>query len=575
MATHFYQGDPELPIYDYADLFAIVVAEAAPAPTRGASNGPSKRAPPPQNIEAAGGRNNYFTSIAGSMRARNMSDEAILAALTAENDALEDKLPADEILGIVKSVARYEASEARFFTCSDTGNGERFAHHNPDLRYLPERDVWVYWNGFRWADDPRGTIAGYQAIATVRKIPQEAEACKDSEVRQAVLSWAKKSESADRLSCVLRVAKFLPDVKVGSTMFDRDAWVLNVENGILDLRTGQLLPHARSAMCAKIARVRFVAGARHAVLDKYLEQATGGDPAFIGFLQRAMGYSLTGDTGAECIFLVLGPGGSGKTTLVEAFKDLLGDYSLTTAARTLLEKKSDSGHTSDVARMHGRRMICTSEIAKGKRLDAALVKSLTGGERIVARDIYAADAEFLPMGKFWLAANDAPGVADDDSGMWRRIIRVPFTRVIPEAERDPKIKEMLRKDPAARSALLSWALQGCLDWQSRGCGRQGLGVPPVVVAATKAYQAEQNPLRDFLDECCVLENGTTAVSDMRKAYAEYCRSSSIKPMPPFEFNQRMESLGCARVVGKPGGFETKSVKCWSGVTLVSAKPNAF
>ncbi len=549
--------------YDQADIFPI--AEGASLVSETAI--PAPRRKPPKSWEEAGGCDNYFTSVAGSLRARGFSHEAILAALTAENANLDDPLEDSRIERIAKSVSRYEPKERRFFACSDYGNAERFAHHNPDIRYSPELETWFYWNGIRWAKDPGGSVAAQQAMATVRGILHEAEACEDSEIRKAILGWARKSEAAERLSAVLRVARSLQDVVVKATAFDTDPWILNVENGILDLRSGDLKSHARGAMCSALAPVRFVPGARHEVLDRYLKVASGGDAEFEAFLQRAVGYSLTGDAGAESLFLLLGPGGSGKTTLVEAIKDMMGDYAATMSAKTIVEKRSESGHSSDIARLLGKRLVITSEIKKGKRLDAELVKSLTGGERIVARQIYEADAEFSPQAKFWVAANHTPAVDNDDSGMWRRLLRLPFDKPIPEADRDPAIKATLRNDPAARSALLAWGLQGCLDWQSRGKGRQGLAVPARVLEATKEYQEEQDPLRDFLDECCELKNGTAPVSSVRRAYADYCRACGVHPMPPHELNRRLELRGCQRTVEKDK--DRKCYKAWNGIILVS------
>jgi putative DNA primase/helicase len=550
---------PERPRYTLAEMRAIL-AEWAPAA--------EKRKPPPRTWQEAGGCDNFFTSLAGTMRSRGMSEDGILGALLIENDTLEEPMPRARIERIAKSVARYEPKgDAPAFKATDAGNAERFAYHNPDMRYCTDKGSWLFWDGQRWAEDVEGSVAAHRALLTVRRIDADVADSENAEIRAAMRQWARKSEGADRLSAMVRVAKTLPDSKCRVTAFDTDPWLLNVENGLLDLRRGELRPHDHRVMCSKLAPVRFVPGATHPVLDRYLAQATGGDSSFVSFLQRALGYSLTGNTGAECIFLVLGPGGSGKTTLVEAFKDLMGDYALTAAARTLLEKRSEGGHTSDVARMHGRRMICTSEIAKGKQLDSALLKSLTGGERITARNIWEADSEFIPMGKFWLAANDAPGVADDDSGMWRRIIRVPFTRVIPVEDRDPAIKNTLRSDPAARSALLAWALQGCLAWQAGGEGRQGLAVPAIVTEATEAYKAEQDPLGPFLEEQCeVGAERAVEVAALRREYADYCRGAGTKPVPPHDFNTRMEARGFTRAVRT---FGKHPAKAWLGLSLVS------
>ncbi len=491
-------------------------------------------------------RNSTLMSLAGSMRARGMTRDEIEVAISAVNDSrCSPALPTREIQQIAKHVSVYAPKRpAEAYALTDLGNAERFvAASMADLRYCKERKGWYSWTGQKWDDEGDG-FAHARAHDVVRSVRGEAAAGQDADQRKALWAWANKSESSERLRAMVAVAKDRRDIRCSVTDFDADPWALNCENGTLNLRTGQIEPHDPARMCSRLAPVRFVPGARHPTLDAYLDLVTESDPELIAFIQRCLGYSLTGNVGAEVLFLVLGPGGSGKTTLVEALKKMLGDYGGTVAAKTLLAKRASDGHTSDVARMHGRRMIGASEFEKGARLDAALVKGLTGGESIVARNIYEADFEFQPMAKFWLAANDPPVIDDNDTGMWRRVLRIPFDRVIPAEKRSDTAKQEMASDPGVRSALLAWALQGCLEWQARGGGINGLAAPAKVLNATAAYREESNPLADFVAELCeTAPEYTCPLADMKRAYKSWCIAERAQPMKLQEFKDRLAKLG--------------------------------
>jgi putative DNA primase/helicase len=550
------------------DFAEFIVADK---PARGAPEKPRASFSSPDSI-GSGQRNQTLVRIAASLRNKNLSQEALEAALLAENLAkCEPPLDEKEVLTIARWVEGKDGAGAEWRKCTDAGNAERFADaYQGRLLYCLEKQSWLEWTGAVWAAVDDVVAVGY-AIDVARKIADEAKGVDNSEVAEGIRGWAQRSESAERIGALVRLAKSLPRLRVSVAKLDADPWILNVENGALDLRTGNLLPHNPALLCSKLAPVRFVAGAQSPILDAYLDQVTGKDAAFVGFIQRALGYSLTGDTGAEVLFLLLGPGGSGKSTLVEGFRQLMGGYAAVADSRTLLSSKNENtGPRTDIARLHGSRMVIASEMDKGKALASGIVKSLTGRDTITCRRLYESEIEFLPTMKFWLAANDAPAIADDDSGLWRRVLRLPFMRTIPKDAQDPAVKAAILEDPGVRSALLSFAVQGCLDWQSRGKGRKGLAVPEIVTKATTDYQADSSPIVDFIDECCELgESFTCGIWELRDAYAQWVkRAGNGKGLSLRELNKRFEEIKCTRTTKWANG---KAVKMWSGVKLTEVQ----
>jgi putative DNA primase/helicase len=207
------------------------------------------------------------------------------------------------------------------------------------------------------------------------------------------------------------------------------------------------------------------------------------------------------------------------------------------------------------------------EVEEGKRLAESLIKILTGGDTVCARFLYAPEFEFTPQFKLWLAANEAPRIRDDDNALWRRILRVPFEHTIPEAERDPQVKLTLKDPEKAGPAILAWAVQGCLKWQA-----SGLKPPSSITTATTQFREEQDPLRDFLEECSEFNIGAIIpVTELRAAYDEWAKANGIRyPLGLKKFNRCLERKGCTKKTTNyvnDLGTE-RNGKCWHGVTLL-------
>jgi P4 family phage/plasmid primase-like protien len=450
------------------------------------------------------------------------------------------------------------------FALTDTGNAERLvAAFGQDVRYVPQGGYWMAWDETRWRKDDTGHLMRL-AKAVARSIYREAAGAVDDDSRAEIASHAKASESEKRRKAMVALASVEAAVVVTPDQLDADPWVLNVLNGTLDLRTGILRPHNRQNLITKLAPVVWDPTARSEVFDGFLARVLP-DVALRSFTQRMMGYGLTGSTAEEKLFLLNGPEATGKTTYIESMKGMLGDYVVTTDFDTFLATRSGGGPRNDLARLAGARIVVSVEVAEGQHLAEAVVKQLTGGgDTVTARFLYKEFFEYVPSFKLFLAANHRPTVNHDDGAMWRRILQVPFVVQIPAGERDPSVKQKLRHDPETRSAILAWAVQGCLDWQ-----RDGLGVPPAVIEATDAYRNEMDRLAEFVEDCCVVSpDAWVSAGDLRLAYENWCRRTGERfPCGRNRFGERLKARGF-----KPGKRDSGTRRVWQGIGLAAGAP---
>ena len=449
----------------------------------------------------------------------------------------------------------------RFFPYTDVGNGERLAHRFRDeIRYSRPQKTWFVYTGLRWEPDQTGEMF-QRAKWIARQLYEEASHIDDAALRKACSDWARKCESADRLKAALFCAQSEPGIPVLPSQFDSDPFSLNCLNGTVNLHTGELRDHRRDDLITKLAPVVFEAGARSPLLDRFLEESSGGDTDLMEFLQRAAGYSLTGSVREEVLFFVHGPAASGKSTFLEALKASFGDYAKVADFETFIQRREAGAIRNDIAELAGRRFVVSIEVDEGKKLAEGLVKMLTGGDTVRARFLYQEAFEFPPQFKLWLAANHAPRVRDDDSAIWRRILRLPFERVVPKERRDATVKARL-KDPAISGpAILAWAVEGCMRWQE-----SGLCVPEVVDRATEQYRLDMDPLREFIEDCCVLNTGAwTSSVRLRSAYVEWAKENGERfVLDQRALSERLRSKGCSTGNRKVGGSSTRG---WSGIGL--------
>ena len=460
-----------------------------------------------------------------------------------------------------------EPACAATFHLTDAGNAERFAmEYTPYLRYVPELDKWIAYDGTRWNAETGDARAVQLGIKMARTMMEQAVRTEETDARERLAKHALKSEGAARVQAMLSLAKNLPSLIMHARALDQDPYLLNVPNGTINLRTGTLRPHNPADMLTKIGPVEYDPGARSEIWESHLKRVTGGKTDLSEFIQVAAGYSATGDTREEVLFLVHGPTAGGKTTTIEALKAALGDYGQTADFETFLKRNQVGGIRNDIARLVGARLVISVEVDEGKQLAEGLVKMLTGGDTVSARFLHHEFFEFKPACKLWLVCNDAPRASDTDDALWRRIIRIPFEYTIPKAERDPQVKVTL-KDPAIGGpAVLAWIVQGCTKWRSTG-----LIVPSSIEQATQAYRESQDPLREFFDDKCVFDpRAWVPVKTLRVAYEAYAQEVGIRfLLGPREFNRRLEARECR------GGLRDyqnevgtiRRTKCWVGIRM--------
>ena len=513
-----------------------------------------------------GERNARLFKAAADLAGNGLSDDEIAAQLLPA--ALDCGLTEEETRKAIASACSRPRNPAvpASFNHTDYGNAERLvALYGDRIRYCLAHASWYIWDGRRWATDMTGEVMRY-AKETVRAIYQEAANEVDSDRRAATAKWALRSESQGALSAMVTLAQTEEAVVVTPEQFDADPWLLNCLNGVIDLRTGRLLPHESGRLLSKLAPVVYDPQAASPLWETFLDMATGEDKALAAFLARAAGYSLTGGTGEEVLFFVHGPAASGKSTFLEALKATLGDYARTADFETFLQRSFVGGIRNDIADLAGARLVVSIEVDEGKRLAEGLVKLITGGDTVKARHLYKEGFEFRPQFKLWLAANHAPKVRDDDQAMWRRILRVPFEHVVPAAQRDPLVKDTLRDPRQGGPAILAWAVRGCLDYQ-----RQRLAVPEVVTQATMEYRLTQDPLKDFVEQCCLVTPlARVQAANLRQAYEEWGKENGLDRrflVNGKRWGERLKTLGCVREVERNG---SSTHRVWSGIGLRSA-----
>lgn len=512
-----------------------------------------------RDVIPKGKRNSTLTSIAGGLRAQGLEETELIAALREINSRRGNPPLSDgEVEAIARSIANYPVGRKQH-KLTDYGNAERLiARHGDNLRFSPGLG-WLVWDGFRWRRDEDGEVLR-KMKDTIRAEWATLPDVDNPHDRRAIVQHLNRSESARGLKAGLEVAQSERALVVSADELDADPWLLTVENGTLDLQSGQLHPPRREDLITRTAAASYVPGTRSDLWTRFLETVTGGDEELQAFLQRAVGYSLTGFTSEEVLFFCHGPAASGKSTFLEAIKGLAGDHALTTDFETLLKKPGGGGIRNDIARLAGVRIVIGVEVDEGRALAEGLIKQLTGGDTITARHLYKEYFEFTPRFALWLAANDRPYVRASDTGMWRRMLQVPFTQAIPEEKRDPTLKKQLKNDPEIRSAILAWAVEGVLAWQG-----DGLQVPERVRAYTEEYRAEVDPLTSFFEEYVVFEEEERVErARLHATYRQWTQRSGEKPLTPKAVANALKRRGVTDG-GKSGGS-----RFWQGIALVES-----
>lgn len=426
-----------------------------------------------------------------------------------------------------KAKARKDQKPLADSNYSDHWNSCRLvAAHGHDLRYCHLSKKWYFWNGKYWQMDYCGEV-GRRSIQTVMTLYQDAAIAGDHQEAYRIARWANHSLSASRLQAMVRIAQDLPGLQVQPADMNANPWLLNCQNGTIDLRTGELRPHCRNDLITIMAPVDFNPDATCNLWETFLfrimdcTQRPDTAARMVAFLQQALGYSLTGNCREECLFMLWGGGANGKSTLVNTISELLGDYSRNTPVESLLSRPKGGEIPTDIARLDGPRFVTSQEVDRGRRLAESLVKALTGRDTITARYLYGEFFDFIPQFKLWLSTNNKPIIKGADDAIWRRIMFIRFPVHIPKPERDLELKTKLM---AEGPGILAWMVRGCLDWQ-----RHGFDVPPEVIEDLAEYRNEMDVLAEWIEECCLVAPEESALaSSLHRSYTAWADKAGLE-----------------------------------------------
>jgi putative DNA primase/helicase len=422
---------------------------------------------------------------------------------------------------------------------TDAGNADRLARDYGDrIKYVREWG-WLAYEDGRWVRHAEGAVMRY-AEACINDMLQEAARSMDRARRDDLLDHARRSFSQQRLRAMVELAKYRVGIEAHTDEFDTDPWLLNVQNGTVDLHTGTLRPYDPADRITKIVNVVYDPAAKAPRWEQFVREIFLDDENLVSYVQRAIGYSLTGSTQEQVFFLCYGAGANGKSTLLGVIAHILGDYAKPLKADALLSSPYRNGSSADpeIAALVGSRFVSAQEPGGGA-FDAAKLKELTGGDAMQVRELHQMPFTFTPHFKLWLSTNELPDVKDTTTGIWRRIRQIPFNARF-ETKGDPDLPAKLR---AEAEGILAWMVAGAVAW-----AQQGLGEAQAVQEATREYREAEDPYLEFFQEVLVQAEVTEKVegTEAYEAFQDWQRRVQALPLDLKGFYRQAEAHGYAK-----------------------------
>lgn len=458
--------------------------------------------------------------------------------------------------GDVPDVKDENGGEIKTYTMDDTGNAQRlFDNYGDRLRYSYVDKSWYYWDERRWCKDITGTIDRI-ADDALDVMQREADIYREidrrnkdtdnkTEILKQFLKHVKNSRSSKAKSAMKKELQH--KVPIVINQFDRDKFMLNTPSGIIDLKSGNVLAHDIEKYITKLTGTG-ISENDCPQWKAFLDTIFGNDFELIRYIQKAVGYSLSGGTSEQCVFFLYGTGRNGKSTFLDTVRAMMGDYASNAQPETIMvSQKNYGGARSDIARLKGARFVTTVEPNEGMRLNEGLIKQLTGGDPVTARFQYSSEFEFIPEFKIWMATNHKPIIRGTDTGIWRRIHLVPFTVQIPENKIDRNLPYKLHKE---LPAILRWAVEGYTLYRS-----EGLRMPSAVLNAVNDYRREMDVISSFLSACCSVGMGEEQSSVLYAVYCKWANDNNEYKMSHTRFTaELLKKSGISKEKRRDGAF---------------------
>ncbi len=509
-----------------------------------------------------GSRVSTLISAAFSLKTQGFSDEGIKKLLSEENDRsavplsdneLERQVfpaltrPYAQVLSpywmkyapdpaLIDKLTALDPFNNKKYGMNDAGSARLFIDVCGDVaRYVKDRKTWFFFDGRKW--DINGDLAVREKIKNLADALYTyiTKTVADDKKRLELLKFYGKWQQLGVRMTVLNDATSICPVE--SIEFDQNIYLFNCQNGTLDLRTKTLKEHSAHDMLTKMSRFIYDPGAKATRFESFISEIMNDDVESGEYLQKAHGYALTGDTRYECLFMYYGPTSrNGKSTLLEVIAYGMGDYAITAMPESFMKKKlvNSSGPTEDIARLAGVRLVSVSEPPRNMELNASLIKSLTGRDKITARRLHEGSFEFIPMFKLFFNTNHRPLVNDLSVFNSDRVKVIPFEVHFDEEHRDPDLKRKLQ-DRESLSGILNWCLDG-LD----KIRNEGFDTPAVIKSAIDAYKQKEDKFGRFLEEKTEKGDFEVPLLLLQSAFTNWCTMSGLEPVGLPKFKEWLE-----------------------------------
>ncbi len=415
---------------------------------------------------------------------------------------------------------------------TEGGNASRLERIcGEEMRYCHTTKKWLVWAEGYWKTDNNG-MARRKAESIVKALYLSAANAISKDTRNEITKFAEETDSRKGLNNMLDIASNRSTFAITSEILDTNDWLLGAGKTTINLRTLDSYESKQSDMITRRIGTSFDKDAKCPTWEKFVSKIFGDDKELITYVQRAIGYSLTGSIAEQVFFFCHGDGANGKSTLITVLRSLMGSYAKQAEFSTFLLQRTEKVR-NDLATLAGARVITAVEAEEGSKLSMQVIKSWTGGDPITARFLFGENFTFKPIGKLWLAANNKPIISERNHAAWRRVQLIPFNVTISDSEKD---KDLDVKLLAELPGILNWALEGLREYMKRG-----LDSPKAVTVATKEYRDESDSMMSFLTECCEIQKiEVCRNSDLYAAYQNFCSMSEFKPLTQTKFSTELK-----------------------------------
>lgn len=465
---------------------------------------------------------------------------------------------------------------------TDAGNADLVrGRADGAFRYVTGWNKWAWWDGKRWSDvggeqrlgqfvkevlarawyDAQRDVAAARAeLATIPRADKESLIEAKAALAKCIKveEWYHKSQNVGRVAAC---EKLLEDtMAVDASAFDSSPDILNVGNGAIRLTDGSIIPHRKDLAQLRITNVHFDPEAECPTWDAFIRKAMGGNEDMVAYLQRLIGYAITGHTTEHLLAFFYGGGRNGKSTFLQTIRSVMQEHACAAPRNMLFEDKSGNRHPCELAVLHGKRIAICAEIGEGITLDEAKVKDLTGGDTISVRRMREDFWDMTPTHTLLIAGNHKPTVKGCDLGIWRRIRLIPWEVTISDEEVD---KDLPQKLASEAEGILRWCVEGCLEWR-----RIGLAEPQAVLDMTNEYRQESDTLGEFFRFHCKFDpDGRISNRALREKYEEWCKESGTYPLGARTIDRYLTERKCVKVPVRDQGAARRG---WAGVRLLTS-----